>query len=170
MSQKKIAFTFVKQCPLDDKRSVFATYDYASFTIGGWLVVFVCCVDAGFPEHVTTLIGISVSGKPVGGVIHQPFFGSSGRTVWGLVGVGMRGTELRPREGEGLVITVTRSHMSKPVQDMVDNIKPLEVCMLATWGVIATHLVCCLLISVQFFFSLDHMCNVGRIMDLFSWS
>ena len=83
--------------------------------------------DAGFPEHVTTLIGISVSGKPVSGVIYQPFFGSSGRMVWGMVGVGMRGTELKPREGEGLVITVTRSHMSKPVQDTVDNIKPLEV-------------------------------------------
>ena len=89
---------------------------------------FLCVfVDAGFPEHVTTLIGISVSGKPVSGVIYQPFFGSSGRTVWGMVGVGMRGTELKPREGEGLVITVTRSHMSKPVQDTVDNIKPLEV-------------------------------------------
>lgn len=28
----------------------------------------------GFIDHVTILIGLSVKGKAVGGVIHQPFF------------------------------------------------------------------------------------------------
>lgn len=85
---------------------------------------------AGFPEHVTVLIGISLKGKSVGGVIHQPFFGPQGRTVWGLVGLGARGLTVAKNgceDVEGLVVTVTRSHMSKPVQDTLEVLKPSKV-------------------------------------------
>ena len=50
---------------------------------------------AGLLDHVTVLIGISVGGKAVAGVIHQPYYnykaGSDaklGRTIWGIIGIG----------------------------------------------------------------------------------
>ena len=85
----------------------------------------------GFIEDVTVLIGIAVCGRPVGGIIHQPFYGggsSMGRTIWGMTGVGVRG--LSPPSDKpkgGLRVVVTRSHYSDYVDDMVKNIKPAEV-------------------------------------------
>ncbi|XP_019850537.1 PREDICTED: 3'(2'),5'-bisphosphate nucleotidase 1-like [Amphimedon queenslandica] len=88
----------------------------------------------GFPEHVTVLIGISYNERPVGGVIHQPFYGPTGRTVWGLVGGAVKGmTPVASGDpGEklsegGLRIVVTRSHMSQTVRDAVDALNPKEV-------------------------------------------
>ena len=54
---------------------------------------------------------------------------TEGRSVWGLIGLGARGFTPAScsAEGEGLVITVTRSHMSKPVQDTLDVLKPTKV-------------------------------------------
>lgn len=87
----------------------------------------------GFPEHVTVLIGVSFKGKPVSGVIHQPFYGMSGRTAWGMVGLGVRGitcvqagaTEEKLKEG--IKIVVTRSRMNQTIQDAVDALNPSEV-------------------------------------------
>lgn len=64
------------------------------------------------------LIGISVNEKPIAGVIHQPFYKSptgdkTGRTIWGMKGVGVGGFTLAPPP-ESLIITTTRSH-SNPV-------------------------------------------------------
>ncbi|ODN02330.1 3'(2'),5'-bisphosphate nucleotidase 1 [Orchesella cincta] len=45
----------------------------------------------GLVGHVTTLIGIAFDGRPVGGVIHQPFYeadGVKGRTMYGIPEVG----------------------------------------------------------------------------------
>ena len=62
----------------------------------------------GLLVHVTVLIGISVAGKAVGGVIHQPYThleDTVGRTVWGLLGLGVRGINVGagPRKkGQGL--------------------------------------------------------------------
>ncbi len=50
-------------------------------------------------EQVTVLIGIGWRGRPVGGVIHQPFHGSNGsspaelpgRTIWAAQGLGAHG-------------------------------------------------------------------------------
>ena len=69
----------------------------------------------------------------LGGVIHQPFLGPTGRSVWGMLGVGMRGAVAVPVGGtqeklkEGPRIVVTRSHMTQLVQDTVDSLKPSEV-------------------------------------------
>ena len=82
---------------------------------------------------MTVLIGISLRGVAVGGVIHQPFLGPIGRSVWGMLGIGMRGAMPVPvgDPGEALKdgprIVVTRSHMTKLVQETVDSLKPSEV-------------------------------------------
>lgn len=47
-------------------------------------IIFFSC--AGLVEHVTVLVGIAVDGTAVGGVIHQPFYQCSGRTIWGIPG------------------------------------------------------------------------------------
>lgn len=49
----------------------------------------------GLLDHVTVLIGVAWKGKSIGGVIHQPYYnyqntGSElGRTMWGLIGLGI---------------------------------------------------------------------------------
>ena len=87
---------------------------------------------AGFITHVTVLIGISVDGAPVAGVIHQPFNVDKGpgRTVWGMVGLGIFGhtpISLPRTTNPGFVVTVTRSHFNQLVQDTLDAIKPDEI-------------------------------------------
>lgn len=45
---------------------------------------------------MTVLIGVSYQGRPVAGVIHQPFWGANaiGRTIWAIKGMGVHGTEV----------------------------------------------------------------------------
>ncbi len=82
---------------------------------------------------MTVLIGISFKGMALGGVIHQPFLGPNGRSVWGMLGVGMRGAVAVPtgdpseKVKEGPRVVVTRSHMTQLVQDTVDCLRPSEV-------------------------------------------
>lgn len=78
---------------------------------------------------MTVLIGISVDGVPVAGVIHQPFNVDKGpgRTIWGMTGLGVFGYSPIPlprTTNPGLVVTVTRSHFNQLVQDALDEIKP----------------------------------------------
>lgn len=42
-------------------------------------------------EEVTVLIGMSVDGEPVGGIIHQPFCARGSGMIWGLQGLGVHG-------------------------------------------------------------------------------
>lgn len=86
----------------------------------------------GFLDHVTVLIGISVKGKAVAGVIHQPYYNykagpnaKMGRTIWGGLGMGTFGVDFK--ENPKRVITTTRSHGTKEVQDTIDAMKPDEV-------------------------------------------
>ena len=90
---------------------------------------------SGFHEDVTVLVGIAVEGKPVAGVIHQPFYGvnlgrpahQQGRTVWGMKGLGVRGVSPRPPpDGGGLRVAVSRSHYSGTVQQVVERLQPRE--------------------------------------------
>ena len=79
-------------------------------------------------EHVTVLIGISVGGKAAGGVIHQPYThrdDTVGRTVWGLIGLGVRGIDVNVgphKKGEGLHVAASRPqynehlhHITRPL-------------------------------------------------------
>ncbi len=69
----------------------------------------------------------------MGGVIHQPFFGPNGRSIWGMLGIGMKGAvavpvgDTKEKLKDGPRIVVTRSHMTQLVQDTVDSLKPSEV-------------------------------------------
>lgn len=73
----------------------------------------------GFLEHVTVLIGISIAGKAVGGVIHQPYThreDTVGRTVWGLVGLGVHGIDTGSgphKRGLGLHVAASRPQYNK---------------------------------------------------------
>lgn len=89
----------------------------------------------GLLEHVTVLIGISVHGKAIGGVIHQPYFNHKkakhsdelGRTIWGLMGLGAFGiTPEKPPEGKR-IITTTRSHSSPEVQAALNAMDPTDI-------------------------------------------
>lgn len=99
---------------------------------------------AGLYENVTVLIGIAVGGKAVGGVIHQPFWrppGSPldqplvGRTVWGMVGLGVKGLQLPTTltssslDQPGLRLVVTWPPYADPelLERTVVSIKPESV-------------------------------------------
>lgn len=96
----------------------------------------------GLLDHVTTLIGIAVKGKPVAGVIGQPYFnytgltGRTGRTVWGIEGVGAFG--LKPQKlhsyKDGLVIAVTRGHPSEALTDSLAALDPKTILRLGGAG------------------------------------
>merc|ERR1712170_320646 len=84
----------------------------------------------GLLSHVTTLIGIAHKGKPIAGVINQPFFknpdGSMGRSIWGIVGVGAFGFR-RQDQKSGRILTTSRSHVTPMVQECLDAISPTEI-------------------------------------------
>ncbi|CAG2176865.1 unnamed protein product [Oppiella nova] len=89
----------------------------------------------GLLDHVTVLIGLSVKGRAIGGIIHQPFYNYEnetdysklGRTIWGLVGLGAFGfTHKQPPVGK-VIVTTTRSHSSATINAAIDAIKPDEV-------------------------------------------
>ncbi|CAD5118703.1 DgyrCDS7385 [Dimorphilus gyrociliatus] len=89
----------------------------------------------GLLDHVTVLIGVTVNGEAVGGVIYQPYFNYKagpdaelGRTIWGIVGVGAYGIpQPTVPPSTGRIITTTRSHSSGSVKAAVDSCEPTEV-------------------------------------------
>lgn len=91
----------------------------------------------GFLEHVTVLIGMSVGGRSVAGVIHQPFYGYKaeldnrdtleGRTMWGLVGLGCFGVLPKKLPDDKLVVTTTASHGNANIEESIAALKPSEI-------------------------------------------
>lgn len=79
------------------------------------------------------MIGIAVNGKAVGGVIHQPYHNYKsvqdplGRTLWGLVGLGVGGFTIVEPPSDKFIITTTRSHNDKIVQQALDVLQPDEI-------------------------------------------
>lgn len=85
----------------------------------------------GFIEHVTVLIGISVKGEPVAGIIHKPFL-REGHTSWALKGLGTRGLKVvtpppPPRTPSELRVVMTRSHFTELVRQTAEALHPKEV-------------------------------------------
>ncbi|XP_067337713.1 3'(2'),5'-bisphosphate nucleotidase 1 isoform X1 [Channa argus] len=85
-------------------------------------------------DNVTVLIGIAYGGRAIAGVINQPFYNYQlgegadlGRTMWGMLGLGAFGFQLREVPGDRRIITTTRSHSNKLVTDCVDAMEPHEV-------------------------------------------
>lgn len=83
----------------------------------------------GHLDHVTVLIGLSVSGKAIAGVVHQPFYGYksgmdkvTGRTMWGLVDHGCFGVERKQNLEDKFVVTTTASHGNKDIEDSLKSL------------------------------------------------
>lgn len=92
---------------------------------------FIFCV--GLLDHVTVLIGIAVDKKAVAGVIHQPYYDyasqkdPSGRTIWGLIGLGAFGHSISSLPTDRRIVTTTRSHNTDLVQEAIAALKADEV-------------------------------------------
>lgn len=84
-------------------------------------------------DHVTVLIGLAVRGKSIGGVIHQPYYNyksssdTIGRTIWGLVGLGVGGFTPQQPPSDKLILTTTRSHSDANVQNAIEALKADDV-------------------------------------------
>lgn len=95
---------------------------------------------------MTVLIGISVKGEPVAGVVHRPFSKPAGEevgeegglTYWALKGLGTHGFRATPpkppQATEELRVIITRSHFTDLVQKTVDALQPREVVRMGGCG------------------------------------
>ncbi|XP_062620967.1 3'(2'),5'-bisphosphate nucleotidase 1-like [Saccostrea cucullata] len=87
----------------------------------------------GYLDHVTVLIGISVKGNAVAGVIHQPWFNFDkpglplGRCIWGVIGLGSFGFERETPPANKIIITTSRSHSDRMVTEAVESCNPDEI-------------------------------------------
>ncbi|GAB1285835.1 3'(2'),5'-bisphosphate nucleotidase 1 [Apodemus speciosus] len=100
----------------------------------------------GLLDNVTVLIGIAYEGKAIAGIINQPYYNYQndekeklrehrneaeagpdavlGRTIWGVLGLGAFGFQLKEAPAGKHIITTTRSHGSKLVTDCVSAMSP----------------------------------------------
>lgn len=95
-----------------------------------WLLL-IEVLTVGYLDGVTVLIGIAVGSQPVAGVVYQPFYrkpgGALGRTVWGMVGLGIHG-EFHPKAPlKKKIIASTRSHSTRLVTAAVEALQPDEI-------------------------------------------
>jgi len=77
-------------------------------------------------QCVTCLVGISKNGEPIAGIIHLPFHGDQGRTVYGVVGGSVIGLQKNTKH-EGIVLITTASHNSPQVEKAIQLIQPDKV-------------------------------------------
>lgn len=85
----------------------------------------------GFLEHVTVLVGLSIKGKAVGGVIHQPYYNykkseTTGRTIWGLIGIGAGEISSNTPPPNKFIVVTSRTHSDKLVESAISALKPDE--------------------------------------------
>lgn len=82
---------------------------------------------------MTVLVGVSVKGSSIGGVIHQPYYNYTsgttemGRTLWGLIGVGVGGFVPKEPPRGTLILTTTRSHSDELVVRTLDSLEADEI-------------------------------------------
>uniref|UniRef100_A0A8D0L719 3'(2'),5'-bisphosphate nucleotidase 1 n=1 Tax=Sphenodon punctatus TaxID=8508 RepID=A0A8D0L719_SPHPU len=88
----------------------------------------------GLLDHVTVLIGIAYGGKAIAGVINQPYYNYEagadavlGRTIWGILNLGAFGFQLKQVPAGKHIITTTRSHGNKLVNDCISAMNPDHV-------------------------------------------
>ncbi|XP_006272971.2 3'(2'),5'-bisphosphate nucleotidase 1 isoform X2 [Alligator mississippiensis] len=102
----------------------------------------------GLLDHVTVLIGIAYGGKAIAGIINQPYYNYEagadavlGRTIWGVLGLGAFGFQLKEvPDGKHIIIT-TRSHSSKMVNDCIGAMNPDTVVRVGGAGNKVIHLI-----------------------------
>ncbi|KAM5185167.1 3'(2'),5'-bisphosphate nucleotidase 1-like [Callospermophilus lateralis] len=108
--------------------------------IGEDLVVWVDPLDGtkeyteGLLDNVTVLLGIAYEGKAIAGIINQPYYNYQagpdpvlGRTIWGVLGLGAFGFQLKEVPGRKHIIRTTRSHSNKLVTDCISAMNPDDV-------------------------------------------
>ncbi|KAJ1369927.1 hypothetical protein KIN20_031537 [Parelaphostrongylus tenuis] len=78
--------------------------------------------DFALLEQITVLIGIARRGRPIAGVIHQPFHKNTGRTIWAIQGCGVHGI-VPARAQQQRVVVTTRSHLNQSVIDALNALK-----------------------------------------------
>lgn len=87
----------------------------------------------GLFDRATVLIGIAVNGIAIAGVIHQPYYNynsnknTRGRTIWGLIGLGLRGITLVEPPVDKFVAVTGESEYRNVVKKAVDTLKPDEI-------------------------------------------
>src|SRR4051794_11929703 len=69
---------------------------------------------------------LTTKGEAVAGVMYQPFV-ESGRTMWGMKGLGAFGFTYTPRNDGKLILATTRSHYNEQVAQAIKKINPTEV-------------------------------------------
>ncbi|KFD50586.1 hypothetical protein M514_08535 [Trichuris suis] len=96
----------------------------------------------GYVSHVTIMIGVAMNGKPVAGVIHQPYTKENektnmeqGRTVWALRSAGVKGDVLLTSPpSDKLIVVTTRSHGNELLDKTLKALKPDEICKVGGAG------------------------------------
>ncbi|KJH46336.1 inositol monophosphatase family protein [Dictyocaulus viviparus] len=78
--------------------------------------------DLALLEQITVLIGVAHRGRAVAGVIHQPYYGDNGRTIWAIKGCGVHGIVPASAQSRRTVVT-TRSHLTQSVLDALAALK-----------------------------------------------
>lgn len=91
------------------------------------IAVFYSIIFVGLIDHVTILIGVCVNDDAVAGVIYQPFWKNCGKALWGLVGSGIGGLELKEPTQNNKVYVTSRSHYDKSIETFIDGLKPCEI-------------------------------------------
>ena len=78
---------------------------------------------------VMTLIGITLRGVPVAGVMHQPFEGDNedGHCIYSLQGYGVHGLKKKEKLGTGVVAVTTASHSSAALDEVIALVAPDSV-------------------------------------------
>lgn len=113
-------------------------------------------------DHVTVLVGISVKGRAIGGVIHQPYYNYKtnnplGRTIWGLIGIGIGGLVPQQLPTDRLIITTTRSHSDSTVVKALEALNPHEIIKVGGAG----HKVH----TSSYLKEKTNFCNLGAVVD-----
>lgn len=77
------------------------------------------------------MIGFAFEGKPVAGIIHQPYYKSRneqlGRTLYGIVGIGAYGFQHTPPPSDRRIVISTKSRISPVVTEAIKAMKPDEI-------------------------------------------
>lgn len=106
------AATWSRQIPADVLDKIEGGKDVPSGSITVWIDPLDATQEytENLVKYVTTMVCVAVNGKPVIGVIHQPF---TGFTAWAFVG---QGSNMRPRSSYSVSppkVIVSRSHSGK---------------------------------------------------------
>lgn len=111
--------------------------------------------DPTLLDQVTVLIGITYRGRPIAGVIHQPYYNLlsdsnvsniTGRSIWGIKGVGVFGIDIcKVSPPTGPFAVTTASHSSELVDTALKALQEENlICSFRRVGGAGFKVLCCL--------------------------